>query len=129
NAILESGVLAFRRAPDGEPQVLLISRKRSKKWGIPKGRAEPHLNLHENAAKEAFEEAGVIGDISPSSVGMFRALKSTGDPTHKQMIEVWVYLLEVTEVLADWPEKEKRTLRWVTCDVAARQLREPVLTH
>jgi 8-oxo-dGTP pyrophosphatase MutT (NUDIX family) len=129
NAILESGVLAFRREDNGEPHVLLISKKRSKKWGIPKGRAEPHLSLHENAAKEAFEEAGVIGYVSPSSVGVFRAKKSATDPAHKQVIEVWVYLLEVTETLQDWPEKEKRTIRWVPCEVAAGQLREPVLTR
>src|SRR5215469_15060932 len=66
-AELQSGVLAFRRDGNGEPLVLLISKRRSKKWGIPKGRAEPHLSLHENAAKEAFEEAGVIGHIAPAS--------------------------------------------------------------
>jgi len=128
-AMLESGVLAFRREHNGEPLVLLISKRRSKKWGIPKGRAEPHLSLHENAAKEAFEEAGVLGYIAPSSVGMFRAEKATANPLRKQVIEVWVYLLEVTETLPDWPEKEKRTIRWVTCEVAAQQLREPVLAH
>jgi 8-oxo-dGTP pyrophosphatase MutT (NUDIX family) len=107
----------------------MISKKRSKKWGIPKGRAEPHMSLHENAAKEAFEEAGVLGYVAPTSVGMFRAKKATADPAHKQVIEVWVYLLEVTETLQDWPEKGKRVTRWVPCDVAARQLREPVLTR
>jgi 8-oxo-dGTP pyrophosphatase MutT (NUDIX family) len=129
NAILESGVLAFRREASGEPLVLLISKRRSKKWGIPKGRAEPHLGLYENAAKEAFEEAGVIGYIAPSAIGMYRAEKSATNSPTKRIIEVWVYLLEVTETLADWPEKEKRTTRWVSCEVAARQLREPVLTH
>jgi 8-oxo-dGTP pyrophosphatase MutT (NUDIX family) len=129
NAILESGVLAFRREDNGEPLVLLISKRRSKKWGIPKGRTEPHLSLHENAAKEAFEEAGVIGYIAPSSVGMFRAEKATANAQGKQVIEVWVYLLEVTETLPDWPEKRKRTTRWVSCEVAARQLREPILAH
>jgi 8-oxo-dGTP pyrophosphatase MutT (NUDIX family) len=129
NAILESGVLAFRREESGEPLVLLISKRRSKKWGIPKGRAEPHLSLHENAAKEAFEEAGVVGYIAPSSVGMYRAEKSRTNLPKKRIVEVWVYLLEVTETLPDWPEKEKRTTRWVSCEVAARQLREPLLTH
>jgi hypothetical protein len=33
--VLESGVLAFRREGNGETRILLISRKRSKKWGIP----------------------------------------------------------------------------------------------
>jgi 8-oxo-dGTP pyrophosphatase MutT (NUDIX family) len=129
NAILESGVLAFRREGSGEPLVLLISKRRSKGWGIPKGRAEPHLALHENAAKEAFEEAGVIGYIAPSSVGMYRAEKSATNSPTKRIIEVWVYLLEVTETLPDWPEREKRATRWVSCEFAARQLREPVLIH
>jgi 8-oxo-dGTP pyrophosphatase MutT (NUDIX family) len=129
NAVLESGVLAFRREGSGEPLVLLISKRRSKKWGIPKGRAEPHLSLHENAAKEAFEEAGVVGYIAPSSVGVYRAEKSATNSPAKRVIEVWVYLLEVTETLPDWPEKQKRETRWVSCEVAARQLREPVLTH
>ena len=123
------GVLAFRREGSGEPLVLLISKRRSKKWGIPKGRAEPHLSLHENAAKEAFEEAGVIGYVAPSAVGMYRGEKSATNLPNKRIIEVWVYLLEVTETLPDWPEKEKRTTRWVSCEVAARHLREPVLTH
>ncbi len=127
--LVESGVLAFRREADGEPLVLLISKKRSKKWGIPKGRIPPHLSFPESAAKEAFEEAGVIGGISPSPVGMFRAEKSTANPLVTQIIEVWVYLLEVTETLSRWPERGKRAIRWVSCEVAARQLREPVLTH
>lgn len=127
--LLESGVLAFRREGKGEPMVLLISKKRSKKWGIPKGRIPPHQSFQESAAREAFEEAGVIGGISPSPVGMFRAEKSTANPLITQIIEVWVYLLEVTEALPRWPERGKRAVRWVSCEVAARQLREPVLTH
>jgi 8-oxo-dGTP pyrophosphatase MutT (NUDIX family) len=128
-AVLESGVLAFRRDGNGIPRILLISRKRSKKWGIPKGKVEPTLTFPETAAKEALEEAGVIGHISPSSVGMFRAKKRTGDPPGQQTIEVWIYLLEVTGTLPDWPEKGKLTTRWVPCELAAKQLREPVLTH
>jgi 8-oxo-dGTP pyrophosphatase MutT (NUDIX family) len=127
--LLESGVLAFRYEGNGEPLVLLITKKRSKNWGIPKGRIPPHMSFPESAAKEAFEEAGVIGLVSPSAVGMFRAEKSGENPPTKRIIEVWVYLLEVTDALADWPEKGKRTTRWVSCEAAARQLREPVLTH
>jgi hypothetical protein len=83
------------------------------------------LSLGETAAKEAFDEAGAIGRVSPNSVGMFRAKKGTPIP---KTIEVWVYLLEVDEVVSNWPEKEKRQTRWVSCEVAARELREPVLT-
>ena len=128
-ATLESGVLAFRRESNGDPRVLLISRKRSKKWGIPKGRVVPHLSFRDNAVKEAFEEAGILGYVSPFSVGVFRAKKRMADSQQTEIMEVWVYLLEVAETLADWPEKGKRTTRWVTCEAAARQLREPVLAH
>lgn len=125
-AMLESGALAYRRPKNGKPLILLVSKKRSKKWGIPKGKVSASLSFGETAAKEAFEEAGVIGRVSPNSIGMFRAKKGT--PTPKN-IEVWVYLLEVDETLSNWPEKEKRKTRWVSCKVAARELREPVLTH
>jgi 8-oxo-dGTP pyrophosphatase MutT (NUDIX family) len=108
---------------------IVISRKRSKKWGIPKGKVETTLIFPETAAKEAFEEAGVIGYISPYSVGMFRAKKRTENLQVQQTIEVWVYLLEVTEMAPNWPERGRRAIRWVTCEAAARHLREPVLTH
>jgi ADP-ribose pyrophosphatase YjhB (NUDIX family) len=124
-AILESGALAYRRRKNGEVLILLISKKRSKKWG-PKGRVNASLSFGETAAKEAFEEAGVMGRISPNCIGMFRATKGAITPKH---IEVWVYLLEVNETVLDWPEKEKRQIRWAPCKTAARELREPVLTH
>jgi 8-oxo-dGTP pyrophosphatase MutT (NUDIX family) len=126
---LESGVLAFRRESNGDPRVLLITRRRSKKWGIPKGRVVPHLSFRENAVKEAFEEAGVVGHVSPFSVGVFRAEKRRANSPQPEVIEVWIYLLEVAETLSDWPEREKRATQWVTCEAAARRLREPVLAH
>jgi ADP-ribose pyrophosphatase YjhB (NUDIX family) len=96
-ALMEAGVLAYRPRKDGELEILLVSKRRSKKWGIPKGRVEPQLSFGELAAKEAFEEAGVIGYISPNSVGMFRAKRRGEDPRTRELIEVWVYLLEVTK--------------------------------
>jgi ADP-ribose pyrophosphatase YjhB (NUDIX family) len=125
-AIVESGALAYRRLKNGKLLILLVSKKRSKKWGIPKGNVTASLSFGETAAKEAFEEAGVIGRVSPNPVGMFRAKKGTPIPRN---IEVWVYLLEVDETLSKWPEKETRQTRWVSCKVAARELREPVLSH
>jgi ADP-ribose pyrophosphatase YjhB (NUDIX family) len=123
-AMLEAGALAYRRLENGELEILLVSKTRSKRWGIPKGRVNASLSFGETAAKEAFEEAGVIGRVSPNSVGMFRAKKTT--PTYK-IVEVWVYLLEVDEMLDNWPEKEKRQIRWASCKVAARELRNTIL--
>lgn len=123
---LQSGVLAYRRTEDGT-QVLLVSKKRSKRWGIPKGKVEPHLSFGENAAKEAFEEAGVKGTVSPSSAAMFRMMKRVPGQMGTRVVEVWVYLLEVAECLKTWPEKGQREIGWFSCDEAARRLGEPVL--
>jgi hypothetical protein len=56
------------------------------------------MSFSEIAAKEAFEEASVIGYISPNSVGMFRARKQSISGLPHQIIDVWVYLFEVTEI-------------------------------
>jgi len=126
---LQSGALAYRRTEAGDLQVLLVSKSRSKRWGIPKGRAEADQSLAENAAREAFEEAGVKGNLSPRAAGMFRATKRTGRRGEVSVIEVWVYLLEVTKCLSRWPEKHKRAVRWVAWDVAAAELGEPLLVE
>lgn len=129
--LLESGVLAYRRRrKSGEPLILMISKRRSKKWGIPKGKVEPYLNFGESAAKEAFEEAGLIGQVSPHSIGVFRMRKRNAtNPQVQRIVEVWIYLLEVTETLTNWPEKGKRQIKWVSCEAAARHLREPLLVQ
>ena len=97
--------------------------------GHPKGRVEPHLSFSELASKEAFEEAGVVGYVSGNSVGMFRARKQNTNGLSHQIIEVWVYLFEVTDTRRKWPEMHRREIRWASCEMAAQQLREPLLAH
>jgi 8-oxo-dGTP pyrophosphatase MutT (NUDIX family) len=123
--LLESGVLAYRLDRRGEPLVLVVTTSKGKHWGIPKGRVEPHLSFADNAAKEAFEEAGVRGEVSQVSAGMYRTAKRL--QTCGAVMEVWVYLMKVTETLADFPEKGRREIKWVSCDEAAKLLREPLL--
>src|SRR5438132_14328494 len=100
---LQSAALPYRLDEAGKPEVLLVTSARTKRWTIPKGCAEPHLTLAENAAKEALEEAGIVGVVAPRSSGMFRATKRVADGV--VTIEVRVYLMRVTGTLEDWPEK------------------------
>jgi ADP-ribose pyrophosphatase YjhB (NUDIX family) len=74
-AVLEAGALAYRYTKDGELLILLVSKKRSKQCGIPKGKLKPHLSFADNATREAFEEAGIKGRMSPNSVAVFRDQK------------------------------------------------------
>jgi ADP-ribose pyrophosphatase YjhB (NUDIX family) len=127
NPILEAGALACRRLKTGGLSILLVSERRSGKWGIPKGRLNGRLNFNEVAAKEAFEEASIKGCVSSTSIGMFRMKKRTPSREHSQVVEVWVYLMEVRQRLRHWPEKGKREIRWVSCETTALQLGEPIL--
>jgi ADP-ribose pyrophosphatase YjhB (NUDIX family) len=124
---LQSGALAYKVGANGKIRILLVRTRRSKRWSIPKGEAEPNLTLAANAAKEAFEEAGVKGDIEPDSIGMFRTTKRAwyGDA----ILEIWVYRLRVTEQLAHFPEEADRETKWVSCREAARVLHEPLLVE
>jgi ADP-ribose pyrophosphatase YjhB (NUDIX family) len=124
---LQSGALPYRVGKNGKIRVLLVTTGQRGRWSIPKGAAEPYLTLGENAAKEAFEEAGVIGEIAAQSSGMFRANKREG--IIEGVIEVWIYLLRVEKALEDWPEKGRRRTKWVRPAEAAKTLREPLLSR
>lgn len=121
----QSGALAYRRLESGEVEILLVRKHSSKNWGIPKGNAEPHLTLAENAAKEAFEEAGVEGHVQQRSAGSYRAAKRVLG--QQIVIEVSVFLLEVTKTAEKWPEKGERDLKWCSMREAVSLMREPLL--
>ena len=103
---LQSAALPYRIDRAGRPKILLVTSARAKRWTIPKGRAELHLTLAENAAKEALEEAGIVGAVASRSSGMYRAAKRVAGGV--VTIEVRVYLMRVTGTLEDWPERRHR---------------------
>jgi 8-oxo-dGTP pyrophosphatase MutT (NUDIX family) len=124
---LQSGALAYKVCPNGKVRVLLVRTRRSKRWSIPKGCAEPNLTLAANAAKEAFEEAGVVGEVEAESIGMFRTTKRAW--YGEALLEIWVYRMRVTEQADHWPEEGDREVKWVSCREAARILHEPLLAE
>ena len=66
-----------------------------------------------SAAKEAFEEAGVRGDVGTQALGSYVYKKWGGTCT------VEVYTLCVHEVLDTWPEAQARLRRWLPLEAAA----------
>ncbi len=108
-------------------EILLITSRETRRWVIPKGWPMKDRAAHQAAAQEAFEEAGVQGDITDVPLGMFRYLKRLkGDKT--QLCAVDVFPLQVTEILEIWPEQEERRREWVTPEEASRRVDEPELT-
>lgn len=79
----------------------------------------------EAAAKEAAEEAGVVGTWHEKPVGSFqywKRLKGSFIP-----VSVDVYPLHVERELGTWKERAARSRAWLTPDQAALLVDEPEL--
>jgi 8-oxo-dGTP pyrophosphatase MutT (NUDIX family) len=64
----QSGVIPYRRVQN-QLEILLITSIRRGRWIIPKGLVEPHLSPAESACQEAWEEAGVVGQVDSKPLG------------------------------------------------------------
>ena len=107
-------------------EVLLITSLNSRRWILPKGWIEDELTPAQSAAREAFEEAGVTGEIGETPIGTYHYLKEKKDGSGLPC-SVDVFALAVTRQLPDWPEKGARNLAWVPLDQAITQVSEPGL--
>lgn len=83
------------------------------------------LKDHKAAAKEAEEEAGVVGDVQKSPIGTYTYWKRR--TAHFELCEVKVYLLEVKGQLKQWREKHQRQFQWFSVRDAAERVDEPGL--
>ena len=105
-------------------EFLLITKRRSGRWIIPKGWPETELSGHQLAALEAYEEAGLKGRIGKKEIGTFQYVKQLDDDS-KVICQVTVFALRVSAQYLDWPEKNQRQLRWVkkkkACELVEEQ--------
>jgi 8-oxo-dGTP pyrophosphatase MutT (NUDIX family) len=83
---------------------MLVTSRQTQRWIIPKGWPQKGKAPYHSAAREAFEEAGVVGAVGRRSVGSF--------PYEKQ-----------------WPEKEQREIKWLSANEAAESVQEPMLSE
>lgn len=119
----QSGVIPYRWHNE-QLQVLLVTKRDKEKWGIPKGIIELGLSAIKSAAKEAMEEAGVIGNIEPKALGRYLQNKWGGE------CDVIVYPMHVTELAEDayW-ESDKRLRQWFLVDAAEISLSKSELVE
>src|SRR6478735_2578447 len=100
--IRQIAALPYRATGDGADasiQILLITSRESKRWGIPKGNPPAGAAPHQAAASEAEEEAGVVGPVCPTPLGSYRYRKRRGNGA-SLMVDVDVFPLAVTQELA-----------------------------
>lgn len=111
------------RVIDGRTEVLLITSRETRRWIVPKGWVEKDTKPDRMAAREAFEEAGVVGTVVKPPYGTYRYGKRLTS-TKTVTCDVTVYLLRVEEELEDWPEKDQRERAWMAPGAAAMAVGE-----
>lgn len=115
------GVLPWRIQRDGEMKILLITSRGRGRWIVPKGWPVKGYPLLVAASREAFEEAGIIGDISPAPVTAFRYRKILDDGSQAPC-RVAVFGMNVRGTLSHWREKGQRKRQWFSLAEAAARL-------
>jgi len=121
------GALPFRRGTDSQVEVMLVTSRDTGRWVIPKGWPMGGKAPHASAAREALEEAGVIGAIGKNSIGTYSYQKRLSNGV-VVICEVRVFPLEVKRQKMDWPEKDERKFRWFSPAEAANVVQESALS-
>jgi 8-oxo-dGTP pyrophosphatase MutT (NUDIX family) len=117
--------VAVRRQASGKLEALLVTSRETHRWVVPKGWPWPNVSDHEAAAAEAWEEAGVRGDIRADKLGSFTYDKRRDGEF--VAVDVVVYLLEVTDEEPIWPEMNERQRAWFSPSAAAQAVAETEL--
>lgn len=117
----QSSVIPFRLTDQGM-ELLVISSSQKKHFVVPKGIHDPGLSAEDSAAKEAWEEAGVSGEILQPDLGRYRYEKWGAECT------VTVFPMKVQHVVpeADW-EESHRGREWVSPEAAKARLKQKAL--
>lgn len=114
--ISHSGVIAVRKG-----RICLVTSSGGRRWVIPKGGLEYGKTAAETALQEAWEEAGLLGVLRREPIGSY--LHRKADRSHG----VTVFVMNVTEMARDWPERWKRRRFWLTPAQAGARIDQPGL--
>jgi 8-oxo-dGTP pyrophosphatase MutT (NUDIX family) len=116
----QSGVIPYR-IREGKVEILLVTSSSRKNWIVPKGWIEPFMSSAESAAKEAREEAGILGNLLAPAIGTYEERKLGFT------YSVEIFLMRVETVLEDWAEASKRNRQWYSLSKASDRVKKAEL--
>lgn len=109
------GALCYRMR-NGKIQVLIITTRSGKSWIVPKGWPMDRATPAQAAAREAYEEAGVDGEICGSCLGIYSYTKAKGPGAaggDGLPCVVALFALRVEKVHKTYPEHGQRLRKWL----------------
>lgn len=120
--LIQYAAMPFRQG-QGEPEVMLVTSRETKRWILPKGNPKKNTKSYMVAAEEAFEEAGLKGRASQKPFYTFDSIKRL--KSGKQVpCRVRVFSLAVKKQTERWPEKGERERAWMSFAEAAHNAGE-----
>lgn len=125
-SLAQVAALPFRIDPEGRPEVLLITSRDTRRWVLPKGWPMLGRKAYRAAEREAFEEAGLRGEIARHEIGTYRYDKRLSVDLAVPCT-VRVFPLRVGVQRKRWPEKGQREQRWFAPADAAALVQEDEL--
>ncbi|MFN4153100.1 MAG: NUDIX hydrolase [Paracoccaceae bacterium] len=111
----------------GRVQVLLITSRDTGRWIVPKGWPMEGKTAAETAVIEAWEEAGVQGEVEAAAPLGFYRYDKLCLPKPPVPCLVSVFSLRVTQLVDKYPERKERRRKWFDARKAARKVVEPDL--
>ncbi len=124
----QCAALPFSWRADGACIVLLVTSRETRRWVLPKGWVARKVKAAQQAAREAFEEAGVIGEVAKRALGHYRYEKRLRDG-QIVLCRVDVFPMSVSGRLDAWPERAEREVAWFRPDEAAALVDESGLAE
>ena len=112
--VSQIAALPLVRRVGGGADVFLVTARGSGRWIIPKGNLVRGLTPREAAAREALEEAGLVGDVARKPFATYVVNKRMQPRVE---IAVDVYLLIVRKQVKKWREMDERSV--IRCDLKA----------
>ncbi|MFG1425723.1 NUDIX domain-containing protein [Roseixanthobacter glucoisosaccharinicivorans] len=125
---LQYAALPYRQRQDGEVQIRLITSRETRRWVVPKGWPIKGLTPPQTAAREAYEEAGLMGTMSHAAAGLYSYEKRLS-PTRSVPCDVMVFPMKVKRYVKKWPERLERVGFWFSADSAAAAVQEEGLAQ
>lgn len=124
--IRQVAAIPFRLTSHGDIEVMLVTSRTTRRFIVPKGWPMKGKSGRKAATIEAQEEAGVLGKTLKQPAGTYSYWKRLANRFVR--VDVIVYLLEVSEELADWQEAKRRQRAWLAPADAAMLIDEPDLS-
>jgi 8-oxo-dGTP pyrophosphatase MutT (NUDIX family) len=120
---VQYAALPYRRTAQSHTEVMLITSRESGRWIIPKGWPDKRQPPCASAAREAREEAGIVGKVASDPIGSYSYQKRLKNGIVVPC-EVHVFALKVERQQKTWREKGQRQAQWFPPNKAAEVVRE-----